>query len=813
MNSIKILSDRKASTALPAAVAKLVLGVIVVAVMLLVFAGFSSPFLDRMSNQESLNSFGKFTAGLSTACDRGISTQTYISFSETGSQKYVISAVGKETAAYLREQSDDLVDKESKSNVKKCLDDNCYCLLKISNDKLKINNNQKAIVKEVVGDSQEISYSKNSVGGATYYKGSKETDKLQLAQSFTPGQSCKNPELWIRAGVENLNSFLNTDIVTVKLSYAKADGTPYEDYVFSTLKKSDFQNSKDGWIKLGLEQFFLDKNRRYVLTLSSANDLSGAAFYWNGSDDFSDLNSWNSAVEARGIYSSSGGENAGWNTHSGYRYDFKVVMDSVNQPIAENVKTENLGFFEFTGKINPAQAFVPVREGMLDSISIHAKLSTPTVSFNTPVYLSLYASKQSKESSPSLIPDTSKLLAKEKLPFDKLRSGAEWLTVNFAEPVYVSEWGTYFIVLSSDSELAIPLRWYASTGGSETYSQYFGVGHALRDNDAETGISTDNEWFVMDQVKSSSGTLCTATLYSDINYGGRYLTLTGESGSIHFKDKISSMKIKSGCYVGVCTNVGFSGTCGNFNTEYVSTTHENYKDSISSLRVQSDSMCTATVYADVNYYGEYMTVTGSSDSTHFYEDVGTVLPDWKNVASSLKITSGCSVEVCKDEDFLDRVAGTCKTFSSNIANLGDYSLNDVISSVRINSAFGFNVTASSLDTEGLLDKWDSELKKAFDPDIKNLGGIDVVQCRNIVNDLNCVGDDFHALAPMIETNKKTYVITWLQPNGKTLWFDSYSFDRPVSSGGVFENRILSHTEPELYDYLTITSQEEAPIYG
>jgi hypothetical protein len=126
--------DRRA--VFSAAIFQIIGGAIMVVVLMGLFASFSAPFLDFMADSEYLNNFNKFTTGISTSCNEGITTKLQINLV----QNYIISVIGPATADYLRADATGFIDRNSKQTLSKCTDLNkdaekitdkyCYCLIK-----------------------------------------------------------------------------------------------------------------------------------------------------------------------------------------------------------------------------------------------------------------------------------------------------------------------------------------------------------------------------------------------------------------------------------------------------------------------------------------------------------------------------------------------------------------------------------------------------------------------------------------------------------------------------------------------------------
>ena len=126
---------------------------------------------------------------------------------------------------------------------------------------------------------------------------------------------------------------------------------------------------------------------------------------------------------------------------------------------------------------------------------------------------------------------------------------------------------------------------------------------------------------------------CTMTIYENLNMGGRKVVIgPPDSDHLNFNDTASSAKVASGC--------------------------------------------TGKLWEADNKTGRYLVLgTGDSTSLHF-----------NDVASSVKVPSGCSVTLYTADNF----GGTAKTFTSDVASLGSYGIDNQVSSAKVSS--GCSVT-------------------------------------------------------------------------------------------------------------------------
>lgn len=107
-------------------------GVIVVAIILVLFAGFASPFLEFLSDQKNIEAFNKFTSSMSRACKEGTDTVTYWSLGHQSPIKiYAIGLISSDVTDELLNIGGKVSD-HSKNVIKKCENTVCWCLFKIT---------------------------------------------------------------------------------------------------------------------------------------------------------------------------------------------------------------------------------------------------------------------------------------------------------------------------------------------------------------------------------------------------------------------------------------------------------------------------------------------------------------------------------------------------------------------------------------------------------------------------------------------------------------------------------------------------------
>jgi len=126
-------------------------GVIVVAIILVVFGGFASPFLEFLVDSKSLEGFNKFTNAMTRTCREGSETVPYLELGYQSERKiYAISIIGPNTTTGIKKLPLCPVDNKacatqrSKDKISKCGSSMlCWCLLKITYNKVNTDSNSK----------------------------------------------------------------------------------------------------------------------------------------------------------------------------------------------------------------------------------------------------------------------------------------------------------------------------------------------------------------------------------------------------------------------------------------------------------------------------------------------------------------------------------------------------------------------------------------------------------------------------------------------------------------------------------------------
>jgi hypothetical protein len=117
-------------------------GVIVVAIVLILFSGFAAPFLEFLSDSKNIEAFNKFTAAQTRACREGSETVPYFNLGFQSQRKiYAISLVSGQATTAIRNMPNceigATVTPCSSSNDKERLAECtgnavCWCLLKVT---------------------------------------------------------------------------------------------------------------------------------------------------------------------------------------------------------------------------------------------------------------------------------------------------------------------------------------------------------------------------------------------------------------------------------------------------------------------------------------------------------------------------------------------------------------------------------------------------------------------------------------------------------------------------------------------------------
>ena len=116
-------------------------GVIVVALVLILFAGFSAPFLEFLSDSKNIESFNKFTNAMGRSCREGSETVSYFVLGfKSAREVYATVLVNNDVASAIKRMQDCemfgsgakcITQKSRAALTNKCTDGVCWCLMKI----------------------------------------------------------------------------------------------------------------------------------------------------------------------------------------------------------------------------------------------------------------------------------------------------------------------------------------------------------------------------------------------------------------------------------------------------------------------------------------------------------------------------------------------------------------------------------------------------------------------------------------------------------------------------------------------------------
>ncbi|MDD5239197.1 MAG: hypothetical protein PHH61_01915 [Candidatus Nanoarchaeia archaeon] len=268
-------------------------GAITVLLLMGVFSAFASPYLDFMASSEYLKNFNKFTLGLSTACDKGTSTQSYISLFADGNDYFTIGALGTKSATYLNVLSDSIVDKDSKERVKKCIDSQCYCLLKIASYPFADLSGKNVIVKEVPHQPAYPLNSSMNLAASTWTYPYDDLGFYTLAQGFRSSTEGVLSSVWLNTSfdfskISSLISGATNTKITVSIYSYDADGYPDSSNVLASvpIPFSQFESSKDGLLKVDFNTpVYITQLKTYFIVVNSSFTLpTYSLMYWNSVD-------------------------------------------------------------------------------------------------------------------------------------------------------------------------------------------------------------------------------------------------------------------------------------------------------------------------------------------------------------------------------------------------------------------------------------------------------------------------------------------------------------------------------------------------
>lgn len=262
-------------------------GVITTALLMALFVGFSGPFLNFMSDSEGIKNFNKFTSALSTACDSGVNTQTYLSVPGASKEYFVFSLVGPSTYKQIRDiPSPFKTPSDSIAALQKCEDKYCYCLLKLKN--MCIPDSQNAIVKDITYFKPvNISYSIVSIYSGekldfNYYGKSNN----MLAQGFTVSTEGVLTNVWIHGQMNDTSNVKDNTNIRVEIVSSDSSGNPDMNKILAFSIIPIEQLKIGGWMKLDFnyDQVTFDRDGKYFIVVSSKDNLDLNPFIWKGAN-------------------------------------------------------------------------------------------------------------------------------------------------------------------------------------------------------------------------------------------------------------------------------------------------------------------------------------------------------------------------------------------------------------------------------------------------------------------------------------------------------------------------------------------------
>ncbi|WP_307602086.1 discoidin domain-containing protein [Paenibacillus sp. V4I9] len=177
------------------------------------------------------------------------------------------------------------------------------------------------------------------------------------------------------------------------------------------------------------------------------------------------------------------------------------------------------------------------------------------------------------------------------------------------------------------------------------------------------------------------GTFNGPTVYEDIQYGGKAVTLDLGNYTLAqmqaagiANDNISSIQVPAEYKVVAYSDDGFSGTSWTITSDNPSMIASGNNDMISSIKVMSAG---PTFYEHYNYVGNAVTLHPGQYTLAQMQAAGIA----DNSISSIRVPAGFTVVAYSDDGF----SGTSWTITSDNPAMGDTGNNDIISSIIITS--------------------------------------------------------------------------------------------------------------------------------
>lgn len=189
-----------------------------------------------------------------------------------------------------------------------------------------------------------------------------------------------------------------------------------------------------------------------------------------------------------------------------------------------------------------------------------------------------------------------------------------------------------------------------------------------------SGLGLTNALSSVQPVEASS-TRPEATIYADVNFGGRSQRLvdsTTNLGHYGLNDTVSSVQVRGGAWQ-ICSDINYRGSCRTLQPgSYSNLAHLGLQDSISSMQLLTETATVTgiTLYQNPNFEGRSLALSEAN------YNIGA--QGFNDQAVSAIVSAG-TWEVCENVGF----GGRCQRLSPGVyGNLGELGLARTISSVR-----------------------------------------------------------------------------------------------------------------------------------
>jgi hypothetical protein len=279
-------------------------GVIVVAFMMTMFAGFSSPFLQFLIDQENIKSFNKYTNLMSTACSSGSGTELYFGPSPISkNEPYVWTLLYYRTARAISNAPDDTLNpgmqvcttssgtslcttQDSKDIIKRCKSDFCWCLLRIKLQNNKCYNDGYQMITIPTGDisKQDASLDANQPA----YNGQADIylDNLGV-QLFKPITDGVISSIELHGYYNNYKTCSSSNRGKLQVSILGVNyDTPNYDDVLGTaeVSPSDISGSPAKAFTVKFSGVYVTKIDKYAIVVSAPESTATCDFRWSRAD-------------------------------------------------------------------------------------------------------------------------------------------------------------------------------------------------------------------------------------------------------------------------------------------------------------------------------------------------------------------------------------------------------------------------------------------------------------------------------------------------------------------------------------------------